>query len=77
MLRNLNVLNVLKYFNINSTINIYITLNTSQIHVYKYTTHTLHTYSNIPITKIEASFCITCISYDLFALIWIHISNPQ
>jgi hypothetical protein len=53
-----------------STINIY---NTSQIHVYKHTTHILHTYSNIPIRKFEASFCI--ISYDLFALIWIHISN--
>jgi hypothetical protein len=52
-----------------------ITLNTSQILVYKHTTHILHTYSNTPVTKIEASFCI--ISYDLFTPIWIHISNLQ
>jgi hypothetical protein len=68
MLRNLNVLNI-------STINTYITLSISQIHVYKHTTHILHTYSNIPISQIEASFYI--ISHDLFPLIWIHISNLQ
>jgi hypothetical protein len=37
-----------------------------KILVCTYTTHILHTYSNISITKIEASFCI--ISYDVFAL---------
>jgi hypothetical protein len=44
--------------------------------VCRHTIHILHTYSNISITKIEVSFCIT--SYDVFELIWIiHISNLQ
>jgi hypothetical protein len=46
-----------------------------EILVCRHTTHILHTYFNISITKIEASFCI--ISYDLFALIWIHIDDIQ
>jgi hypothetical protein len=37
--------------------------------------HVLYTYFNISITKLRYTFCIT--SCDLFALIWIHISDLQ